>query len=328
MKHQDGVALEVDRLTKVFRDRGAREVRAVDGISFQVAPGEIVGLVGPNGAGKTTTIKCILGLVRPTAGRVTILGRDVASHYPGILSQVSAVLEGSRNLYWRMTVWENIEFFTGIHGLPRRQYRRYFEHLVERFGLADKRDVEVRKLSQGMKQKTAVVCALAKRTPLMFLDEPTLGLDVETSYELRKTLRELAGEEHRTIVLSSHNMDVVQDVCRRVIIVTAGHVVADDSIGHLIGLFKTRAYRLALRGPAPEGLEASLAAHFRGVDVQNSPYMTQVRLRLPEPDDIYMLMDLLRDAGATIEEISQEEPDLEKVFLEIVRKEKVNQCNS
>ncbi|MEW6106305.1 MAG: ABC transporter ATP-binding protein [Bacillota bacterium] len=328
MEHHDGLALEVDQLKKVFRDRGAREVRAVDGISFRVAPGEVVGLLGPNGAGKTTTIKCILGLVRPTSGRVTILGRDVASHYPGILSQVSAVLEGSRNLYWRMTVWENIEFFTGIHGLPRRQNRRYFEHLVERFGLADKRDVEVRKLSQGMKQKTAVVCALAKRTPLVFLDEPTLGLDVETSYELRETLKDLAEEENRTVVLSSHNMDVVQDVCKRVIIMTAGRVVADDSIEHLMGLFKTRAYRLVLRGPAPEGLEAGLAAHFPGLEVQSTPHMTQVRLRLPEPNDIYMLMDLLRDAGATIEEISQEEPDLEKIFLEIVRKERENQCNS
>ncbi|MDI7246499.1 MAG: ABC transporter ATP-binding protein [Bacillota bacterium] len=328
MKHQDGVALEVHQLKKVFRDRGACEVRAVDGISFRVAPGEVVGLLGPNGAGKTTTIKCILGLIRPTSGQVAIFGREVASHYPGILSQVSAVLEGSRNLYWRMTVWENIEFFTGIHGLPQREHRRYFEHLVERFGLADKRDVEVRRLSQGMKQKTAVVCALAELTPIVFLDEPTLGLDVETSYELRETLKDLAREEMRTVVLSSHNMDVVQDVCQRVIIMSAGRVVADDSIEHLMALFRTRAYRLVLRGPLPEGLQAALAAHFPGLEVQSTPYMTHMRLRLPGPDDIYVLMDLLRDAGARIEEISQEEPDLEKVFLEIVRKERVNQCNS
>jgi len=328
MERRDGLALEVDRLEKVFRERGAREVRAVDGISFRVAPGEVVGLLGPNGAGKTTTIKCILGLVQPTSGRVTIFGRDLASHYPGILSQVSAVLEGSRNLYWRMTVWENIEFFTGIHGLPRRQHLRYFDHLVERFGLAEKRNVEVRKLSQGMKQKTAVVCALAKRTPLVFLDEPTLGLDVETSYELRETLKDLAREENRTVVLSSHDMDVVQDVCQRVIIMAAGRVVADDSIEHLMGLFRTKAYRLALRGPAPDELEASLAARFPGLELQRSAYLTQIRLRLPEPDDIYTLMDLLRDAGATIEGLSQEEPDLEKVFLEIVRKERENQCNS
>ncbi|MGE5587579.1 MAG: ABC transporter ATP-binding protein [Clostridia bacterium] len=328
MEHHDGPALEVDHLKKVFRDQGAREVRAVDGITFRVAPGEVVGLLGPNGAGKTTTIKCILGLVRPTSGQVVIFGREVASNYPGILSQVSAVLEGSRNLYWRMTVWENIEFFTGIHGLPQRQHRRYFDHLVERFGLADKRDVEVRKLSQGMKQKTAVVCALAKRAPLVFLDEPTLGLDVETSYELRETLKDLAREENRTVVLSSHNMDVVQDVCQRVVIMAAGRVVADDSIEHLMGLFRTRAYRLALRGPAPEGLEAGLAARFSGLELQSSSHMTHVRLQLPEPDDIYTLMDLLRDAGATVEEISQEEPDLETVFLEIVRKERENQCNS
>ncbi|MGE5585553.1 MAG: ABC transporter ATP-binding protein [Bacillota bacterium] len=328
VEHRNEIALEIEGLEKVFRDRGSKDVRAVDGISFRVAPGEVIGLLGPNGAGKTTTIKCILGLVRPTSGQVVIFGRDVASHYPGILSQVSAVLEGSRNLYWRMTVRENIEFFTGIHGLPRRQHRRYFDHLVERFGLADKRDVEVRKLSQGMKQKTAVVCALAKRAPLVFLDEPTLGLDVETSYELRETLKDLAREENRTVVLSSHNMDVVQDVCQRVIIMAAGRVVADDSIEHLMGIFKTRAYRLALRGPAPEGLEAELAARFSGLELQSSSHMTHVRLRLPEPDDIYALMDLLRDAGAKIEEISPEEPDLEKVFLEIVRKERENQCNS
>lgn len=324
VRESNGVALEVQGLRKVFRDRGSGEVCAVDGIDFSVRSGEVVGLLGPNGAGKTTTIKCILGLVRPTAGRVAIFGYDVMDHYPGILRKASAVLEGSRNVYWRMTVWENVTFFAGIHGIPLNEGRPYFEHLIRIFGLQDKRDAEVRKLSQGMKQKTAVVCALAKRTPLVFLDEPTLGLDVETSYELRETLRSLAQEENRTIILSSHNMDVVQDVCRRVIIMSSGRIAADDSVDHLMSLFKTRAYHITLDGPVPEGLKETLISRFPGITFDNVGRTSELRLQIPEPEDIYRLMNILSQAGAIIEGISQEEPDLEKVFLEIVRRGREN----
>ncbi|MGB4337698.1 MAG: ABC transporter ATP-binding protein, partial [Bacillota bacterium] len=213
-----------------------------------------------------------------------------------------------------------VQFFAGLHGLRPSEGRARFDELLERFGLQDKRDVEVRKLSHGMKQKTSVVCALARRTPLVFLDEPTLGLDVETSLELRNTLREYATNEGRTVVVSSHDMDVIQDLCGRVIILSRGRVVTDDSVDHLRRLFRTRTCGIRL-GAAPEaadaeGLAAELGARFAPADVSG----VWVRATLSGGDDIYELMDLLRARRLAIEEVTYEAPDLEQVFLEVVRR--------
>lgn len=314
------LVLEVDSLRKVFRGPRGGAVTAVDGVTFTVRRGEVVGLLGPNGAGKTTTIKCVLGLMTPDVGSIRILGADLRKSYPGVLRHVGAVLEGSRNIYWRMTVLENVQFFAGLHGIRPSEGRARFDELLERFGLQDKRDVEVRKLSHGMKQKTSVVCALARRTPLVFLDEPTLGLDVETSLELRNTLREYATNEGRTVVVSSHDMDVIQDLCGRVIIMSRGRVVTDDTVDHLRRLFRTRTCGIRL-GAAPEaadaeGLAAELGARFAPADVSGA----WVRATLSGGDDIYELMDLLRARRLAIEEVTYEAPDLEQVFLEVVRR--------
>jgi len=156
---------------------------------------------------------------------------------------------------------------------------------------------------------------------LVFLDEPTLGLDVETSLELRSVLKQLAREEERTFVVSSHDMDVIQDVCGRVVIMSSGRVVVDDKVSHLMSLFRTRAYRIGLRGPASQALEERLAQAFAGVQVAygDGDADSEVRVSLSEDGDIYRLMDILRSADAVIDEITHEEVDLEKVYLEIVR---------
>ena len=319
---RSAAVLEVESLTKIFRDRGHESVKAVDNATFQIEQGEVVGLLGPNGAGKTTTIKCILGLMRPDSGRIRVFGEDAQAGYPRILEKMSAVLEGSRNLYWRLTVWENILFFSALHGVASRNDKEYFNHLLSLFSLEDKRNVEVRKLSQGMKQKTSVVCALARRAPLVFLDEPTLGLDVETSLELRSVLRQLAREEDRTFMVSSHDMDVIQDVCGRVIIMSSGRIVVDDRVSSLMDLFRTKAYRIVLRGSAPPGIGERLTQEFSGASVAEMEQGAEIRVNLSEDDDIYCLMDILRGADAVIDEISHEEIDMEKVYLEVVRKER------
>jgi ABC-2 type transport system ATP-binding protein len=313
-------ALEVKQVSKTYRERGKPGVKAVDNITFSVAQHEVVGLLGPNGAGKTTIIKCILGLMQPDSGEISVFGQDVQAHYPGILQKMSAVLEGSRNLYWRLTVLENVQFFSGLSGISSKEDHEYFQYLIRLFSLEDKQNVEVRKLSQGMKQKTSVVCALARRTPLIFLDEPTLGLDVETSLELRKVLRQLADEEQRTIVVSSHDMDVIQDICQRVIILSGGQVIVNDKVSHLMRLFGTRSYRISLVGRLSQELEKALVSHFNSVSVTTNEMGADIRINLSEPQDIYLLMDILRDAGAIIDEISHEDVDLERVFLEVVRR--------
>jgi ABC-2 type transport system ATP-binding protein len=313
-------ALEVRELRKVFP--GRRPVVAVDGVSFSVGEGEIVGLLGPNGAGKTTIIKCALGLVRATGGRTAVFGADTDDEPRRVVACASAVLEGSRNTYWRMTAWENVAFFASLNGVWHgdRANRDYLEGLVDRFGLHAYRDTQVRELSTGFKQKVAVVAALARRTPLVFLDEPTLGLDVQTTLELQNLLPALVREEGRTLVVSSHNMNVVQAVCSRVVIVSRGRVVADDQVGNLLSLFRSRSYRLkvagALSAAALEGIRA-IGAVTRD-DKQDGA--TELVVQLSAAEDLYRLCDALREAGVVIDSITQDEPNLEQAFLEIVRR--------
>ncbi|HHY11188.1 MAG TPA: ABC transporter ATP-binding protein [Firmicutes bacterium] len=316
--------LDVQGLRKTFIDK-KRKVEAIKDISFSVAEGEMVGFLGPNGAGKTTTIKSILGLVKPDSGTVTVDGIDCARNHREAMKQMAAVLEGARNTYWRLTVWENIRFFAGIHGVSATKEKDYFEYLLEVLKLQDKRNTEVRNLSSGYKQKTAVACALAKKTPLVFLDEPTLGLDVESSYELRAALRSLQSEEERTIVVSSHDMKVIQDVCDRVIIISGGRIVTDESIDGLLSLFRTRNYRIVISQNTnmqhAESLLAEINSGFPQAEISETPNTIEIAVDFKNPFEIYELIETLRKSGAPIESITQEQVDLERAFLEIVRRE-------
>lgn len=315
-------AVEVAGLRKVYRSRRRGPVVAVDGLSFEVARGEIVGLLGPNGAGKTTTIKCICGLVRPEEGRVAVEGLDAIRRPREALARLAAVLEGNRNIYWRLTTRENLELFAGLHGIAAARIRPQIARLIEVFGLGEKRDAEARTLSRGMQQKLAVACALIKETPVLLLDEPTLGLDVETSYELRGLLRRIAAEEGRTILLSSHDMDVVQSMCERVIIINEGRIVTDDLVSNLLGLFKVRAYRFTIAGRPHPGLEGALRAMFPLVAIETADtHQSTIEVELLDGAQIYDLMDLLRRHGGVIESIDRLDPDLEEVFLKIVKGE-------
>jgi ABC-2 type transport system ATP-binding protein len=308
----------VENLTKVYRSRRRGEVRAVDDVSFEVAPGEIVGLLGPNGAGKTTTIKCLCTLVSPTSGRMVVDGVDAAEHPRAATAKLAAVLEGNRNIYWRLTARENLEYFAALQGIPRRSIDGLRDELIERFGLTEARDADARTLSRGMQQKLAVACAFVKQTPVLLLDEPTLGLDVETSLELRGMLRALATEAGRTILLSSHDMDVVQDVCERVVIINNGRIVTSDRIDNLLDLFRVRAYRFTVQGKVDE---AKLHETFNGIGVTADGNVTMIDVEILDGGVFYELIDALRRSDAVIESIDRKDPNLEEVFLRIVRGE-------
>lgn len=197
-----------------------------------------------------------------------------------------------------------VDLHTGIHGISLKSSRDYFEYLLELLKLEDKRDTEVRFLSSGYKQKVAVACTLAKRTPLVFLDEPTLGLDVESSYQLRAALRKLQAEENHTIIISSHDMKVIQDVCSRVIIISQGKLIANKSIKDLIALFRTRKFKLVL-GNGDEGAIRQALNRvedaFPGTVVTTTPDSVHITVTLGEVKKIYELVDIIRLSGAAIE---------------------------
>jgi len=311
--------LEVRNLTKVYRQRRDKDVRAVDDVSFSIAKNEVVGLLGPNGAGKTTTIKCICTLIRPTSGSIRINGTDALKNPRSALGHVTAVLEGNRNIYWRMSVRENLEFFAGLQGIPVRRVRNYIAELIELFQLKEKERSEARKLSRGMQQKLAVACALVKQTEVLLLDEPTLGLDVETSHELRFVLREMARRGERTIILSTHDMSVVQDVCARVIIVNNGKIVTDDQVANLLRLFQASAYRFEIEGRLDEHQGRRLRERFKMLKISETDYHTEIEAELVDGNHIYEIMDILKAGDSRIRSIARKEPNMEEIFLNIVK---------
>ncbi|USZ68751.1 ABC transporter ATP-binding protein [Halorussus salilacus] len=313
----DEPVLSVENFRKTYGDG---EVVAVDDVSFSVESGTVVGLLGPNGAGKTSTIKSALGIVIPDRGEIRLNGVDVHEDHRKAYENVSAVLEGARNVYWRLTVVENLSFFASLQGIDPREAREEHEQLLELLGIADKRDEVVRNLSRGMKQKTALACALARQTPVLFLDEPTLGLDVEASYDLRRELERLVEQENRTVILSSHDMDVVQDLCDRVIIMDDGEIVTDERVDDLVDLFRTQAYEVTVGDRVSGRLRSELEREFDAGSWDERADRTVFEVSLRDPDRFYDLTDALRDAGATLLSVSAVEPDLESVFLEVTNR--------
>jgi len=308
--------LAVDDLRKSYGS-GADAVTAVDGVSLEVTRGEVVGVLGPNGAGKTTTIKSILGLVVPSSGSVEIAGVDADDDPRGVYRHVGAMLEGARNTYWRLTVRENLRFFAALGGNDPDAARDRHERLLEQFDLAGKADETVNDLSRGQKQKVSLAATLARGTDVVFLDEPTLGLDVEASLELRRELRRLADEEDITVVLSSHDMDVVEDVCDRVVILSNGRVIADDPVEDLVGVFDTRAYRVVAAGRLPDEARDRLARSYRVENVEVLADRTRFDVTLGDDDALYGVLGVLEDAGHDLLDVDGLEPDLKDVFLDV-----------
>jgi ABC-2 type transport system ATP-binding protein len=311
---REAPALVVDGVSKRFGS-GPDAVQAVDDVSFTVGRGEVVGLLGPNGAGKTTLIKSVLGMVLPDAGTIRVFGADVGDGRRAVYADVDAMLEGARNDYWRLTVRENLRYFATISGVAPDSVAARHDRLLDRLGLAGKADTPVRELSRGMKQKVSLASVLAGGAELVFLDEPTLGLDVESSRTLRRELRRLAADEGLTIVISSHDMSVIEDVCDRVVVMADGRVVADDTVAALL----ERADRGTVRVTSAD-LDADAVATLRGrFDVRGVERDGEsVRVELAAAgEELYRLMDALRDADVTLEHVRTVDPDLEDVFVDL-----------
>lgn len=289
---------------------------AVDGVSFDISEGSVVGLLGPNGAGKTTTIKMLLGLIEPSGGTVTVDGIDVTKTPLAMYQSVSAMLEGARNIYWRLTVRENVRFFARLGDRPVDTGR--IDQLIAQVGLDAKADEPVNNLSRGMKQKASLACTLVQETPIICLDEPTLGLDVESSVELRQELRRLGTRDGRTVLVSSHDMRVIEAICDRVIILNEGSVVADETVDDLLELFHRRTFRVTVDGELSSSVRESLESRFGAVRWERDGSRLRFEATDVQNDEFYEMTDLLRTTSATFVSIDTIEPDLEDVFLRVV----------
>jgi ABC-2 type transport system ATP-binding protein len=302
--------IEISGLTKVY---GASKTKAVDDISLSVPAGTVFGFLGPNGAGKTTTIKILAGLLSATSGQVRLNGWDVAHQRAAAMEQFGAVLEGSRNTYWTLSAMRNLVYFGRLKGMRTFEARSRAEELLRDLDLWERRDDKVGGYSRGMQQKVAVAASLIADPPIVLLDEPTIGLDVEATRTVKDWIRTLSKERGKTILLTTHQMNVVEELCDRVAVIRKGQVVTDLPIGALLARSRERdRYEIRIDGTA-DGLV--LPEGFTMVSGET----TLISGRLADPQDLYPIVDRLRAYGAVIESMAQVQPDLEDIFLDLVK---------
>ena len=221
--------LQVSNLSKTYPPvKGGRPITAVDSIGFSVHKGEVFGFLGPNGAGKTTTIRMLTGLVRPSTGEVSILGMSLFSHLSQIKKHLGVVPDQS-NLYDELTAFDNLVFDMQLYGVNRAEWTSRAENLLERFGLIEKRNTPFAKLSRGMKRALTIAAALAHNPTMIFLDEPTTGLDVMSARKLRKMIAGLR-EEGVTVFLTTHYLEEAEKLCDRIALIVRGKIITTDSV--------------------------------------------------------------------------------------------------
>lgn len=297
---------------------GDRAVEAVEGVSFDVASGSITGLLGHNGAGKTTVIKMIIGVVTPTAGTIRIHGVD-ARRNPGVVAEsTAAVLEGARNVYWRLTVRENLNFFARIAGLSPAERADRHDRLLDQLDLLDRADTVVNKLSRGMKQKVSLAALLAREPDLLILDEPTMGLDVESSLALRREIGRIVDDEDMTVIISSHDMDVIEDLCDQVVILDEGAIAVDDSLEALREVFRSQSLELTIHGTVSESFRSELEADFAVESWRVNAGHTQLRVRIDRIEEIQVVLSHVFDADLRLLDVQTTQIDMKDIYLEAV----------
>ncbi len=301
------LVLSANNLSKTYNARGTSHV-AVAGISLNLHAGEILGLLGPNGAGKTTMAKMISGLVCPDQGTVEICGAN-PFRKPSTLRNVGVVLEGNRNLYWKLTPAENLEYFGVLRGLSAREARTRADHYLNRFGLSKKKKVLVEALSRGMQQKVAICAALLHEPTLLLLDEPTLGLDIESLEDVKTIIQNLAAE-NRAIVLTTHQLDVAQAVTTRTAIMKQGKIIAEENTSDLLKRFSGDSYVIEMVDPVAANLSS---------DLQNAGCMIENRRISFHGDNTSIWKILGKVDTLPIERFYKDKADLAGVFMKLTK---------
>ena len=295
----DIAAIEVTELVKRYP-----RVTALDGVSLRVEQGEFFGLLGPNGAGKTTLISVVAGLARASSGRATVMGHDVVADYRAARSRIGVV---PQELVFDpfFTVRETLRFQSGYFGLRRND--DWIDEVMAHLDLTAKAEANMRTLSGGMKRRVLVAQALVHRPPVIVLDEPTAGVDVELRQGLWAFIRRLNREGH-TVVLTTHYLEEAQQLCGRIGMLKGGRLIALDSTQALLQRLADVQVTLRLRGEPPPALRRRATEQGDG----------RLKLRVASAAEVEGVLAACREAGAAIDEVEVGHADLEDVFMQLM----------
>lgn len=319
-------AIEVRDLRRIFRAtigtirRRVKEIVGVDGISFDVREGELFGLLGPNGAGKTTTVKMLTTLLIPTAGSATILGHDVVRDADAIRPRIGFIFGGERGLYWRLSAKDNLRYFADLYHVDPDVARERIPRLLEMVGLLGRQDEKVEGYSRGMRQRLHVARCLLHDPQVLFLDEPTMGLDPVGARELRQVIRNMVAEE-KTVFLTTHYMFEADALCERVAVINHGKIVAlDTPEGLKRHVEDLSVIEVEVFGIAPhmvDMLRKMQAVDTVSVENRDQKQAVRVHSRLG-PAIVPQIMERLGGNGVKVGRVTVREPTLEDAYVRLV----------
>jgi ABC-2 type transport system ATP-binding protein len=302
----------VQEIRRVFTPRKREAVVALGGVSLEIPAGEVHGLLGPNGAGKTTLVKILSTVLLPTEGRALVCGHDVVTETKAVRPLIGIVFGGERGLYTRLSARQNLEYWGALYRLNGAQIRARSDELLERVGLTDRADQRVEEFSRGMKQRLHLARGLMGDARVLFLDEPTTGMDPLAAREFRALITELK-DEGRTILLTTHDMVEAEAVCDRVTLIDRGRILATEtprSLGSLISRFQ----RVDVEDAPRELLDA--IGVIDGVSSIATLEDGTVRIEVNEEGATTLVLKQLVDAGVTAVKTSL--PSLEEVYVQMI----------
>lgn len=302
------LAVEATGLVKTFGP-----VRAVDGIDLQVRPGEVFGVLGPNGAGKTTMLSMLATLLRIDGGSAQIFGLDVHEE-PHKVRQLIGLTGQYASVDEKLTARENLVLFARIHGQPRERARRTAGDLLDRFGLTDAGDRLLEKFSGGMRRRLDLAASLISSPPLIFLDEPTTGLDPRTRGQMWDTIRDLV-RQGSTILLTTQYLDEADQLADRIAVIDRGRKVAEGTSGELKASVGQSTLAVRLADPDDMDAAARAVATVLGRTASRTPEAARLTVPMERADDAAEALIALRHGGISVQEVKVEEPTLDEVFL-------------
>lgn len=286
-------------------------MQAVKDVSFSIESGEMVGFLGPNGAGKTTTLKMLSGILHPTSGHLTVLGHVPARREPAYQKQFALVMGQKNQLIWDLPALETFAVNRAIYEVPTKEFKRSLDELIGLFEIEEILDVQVRKLSLGQRMKCELVAALLHQPKVLFLDEPTIGLDVVAQKNIRDFLRRYNQRKRTTVLLTSHYMDDIRELCERVIIISSGRLMYDGNLESLIRQYAPDK-RLKLVFAKKQVSRRALDRY--GTVLDFSPYGATISVKRSH---VKMIASQLLSSQLAIDDVMIEEVDVDDVIRHI-----------
>ncbi len=310
------VAIELKKVSKIFEQGTKEEFKAVDSLDITINEGQVFGFLGPNGAGKTTILKMICGLITQTHGSIRLNGFDINTHRYNAMHQIGVVLEGARNIYWQLSPLENLLYYGRLKGYFGKELYDRALMLLHDLEIWDCRFDLVGDFSRGTQQKVAIACALIANPSIVLFDEPTLGLDVQAARTVKNWIIKLAQEQGRTIVITTHQLDIAEQLCGQIALINKGRLIAYKPLQEFLTLFNQEYYQIKVEGLL-NGEQANFFSQF-GFTIDQQNDKTVFSGKLSTAQEFYSVIEKIKATGLSLVSFAKVTNNLEEVFVQLI----------